>query len=216
MKLKLDLHVHTTRSPDAFTRPNQLPIIAKSRGLDGLAITDHNQTTSDLPSGLTVIPGIEVSSKDGHVIGLGIAAPVPRGLSADITIAEIHRLKGVAIIPHPYDLFRSSVNPEKLQARPDAIEVVNSSSFLHSLTWKKASQFAERSKLPRVAGSDSHIPQTVGRAFTVVDSESTEIESVLDAIRDGAVSPVGRPIRATERLRKMLLGQRRSQFLSIW
>jgi len=210
LKLKLDLHVHTTRSHDAFTESSHLSSLSKARGLDGLAITDHNIPTTDPPDGLIVVPGIEVSSNQGHVIGLGISAPVTRGLSADRTIDEIHQLGGVAIIPHPFDLFRSSVRPDQLKVRPDAIEVVNSSSFLHSVTWKRAREFAEKVQLPRVAGSDSHIPQTLGRAFTLVETNSSDAESILDAIRKGAVSPAGRPIRATERLRKLVLsGTRR-------
>ena len=209
MKLKLDLHIHTTRSHDAFTEPSQLASLSKARGLDGLAITDHNTPVRDTPDGLVVVPGIEVSSKQGHVIGLGVSAPVARGLSADQTIDEIRRLGGVAIIPHPYDLFRSSVRPDQLKVRPDAIEVVNSSSFLHSVTWKRAREFAEKAELPEVAGSDSHIPQTLGRAFTLVETDSSDADSILDAIRKGSVSPAGRPIRATERLRKLVLSATR-------
>ena len=203
MKLKFDLHVHTTRSHDGFNQLGHLASLSKDRGLDGLAITDHNTPIPHPPAELAVIPGIEVSTGQGHVIGLGITDPVPRGLPADQTIEEIHRLGGVVIIPHPYDLFRSSVRPDLLRVRPDAIEVVNSSSFLHSVTWKKARQFTEKTGLPSVAGSDSHIPQTLGRAFTIVETDSDDIRSILNAIRDGRVTPVGRPIKASERLRKL-------------
>ncbi len=48
MKLKLDLHVHTNRSSDAFTSPKLLATICRDRGLDGLAITDHNVLARDL------------------------------------------------------------------------------------------------------------------------------------------------------------------------
>lgn len=205
MKLKLDLHVHTTKSPDAFTPVDKLPFLIKRSGLDGAAVTDHNFLSDHFVESGLIIPGMEVSSAQGHVIGLGLWDSVPRGLSADDTINEIHRLGGLAVIPHPYDLFRSSVRPEILAIRPDAIEVVNSSSFLHSLTWRKAREFAKKTGIPKVAGSDSHIPQTVGRAFTVVETDSGDIRSILDAIRKGDVDPSGRPIRVFERVRKMIL-----------
>src|SRR5437879_8934023 len=70
LKLKLDFHVHTTASSDAHTRPDELVPRCKERGLDGLAITDHNVLAIDVPSELLIIPGIEVSSRDGHIIGL--------------------------------------------------------------------------------------------------------------------------------------------------
>src|SRR5207245_4327661 len=118
---------------------------------------------------------------------------------ADETIRRIRALDGVSIIPHPYDLLRSSVRPHLLTVRPDAIEVINSSSFLHSVTWNRARKFAEKENYPMTAGSDAHIPQTIGRAYTEVESPSKDTASVLSALKSGLVTPVGRPIRVSER-----------------
>src|SRR6266851_4634801 len=208
LKLKLDLHVHTNRSSDAFTSPKLLVTICRDRGVDGLAITDHNVLARDLSDELVILPGIEISTRDGHMIGLGLSEVVPRGLSADETIQRIRHLNGVSIIPHPYDLLRSSARPHLLTVRPDAIEVINSSSFLHSVTWKRARKFAEKQNYPMTAGSDSHIPETIGRAYTEVESPSKDTASVLAALKSGLVTPVGRPIRASERVRKMFYGKR--------
>ena len=158
----------------------------------------------DVPSELLVIPGIEVSSRDGHIIGLGVSDTVPRGLSADETILQIKRLGGVSIVAHPYDFLRSAINPEILTTMPDAIEVINSASMLHSITWKRARTFAEKRKLPQTAGSDSHIPETIGRAYTIVDVESRDAASVLVAIRNGQVAPEGRPYHFSDRVRKII------------
>ena len=203
LKLKLDLHVHTNRSGDAFTPPKQLPSICKDRGLDGLAITDHNVLAIDSFDEVLILPGIEISTRDGHVIGLGLSETIPRGLSADETLRRIEELHGFSIIPHPYDLLRSSVSPHTLTVRPHAIEVINASSFLHSVTWKRARNFAERENYPMTAGSDSHIPETVGRAYTEVESRSKDTGSVLAALKSGSSGPVGSPIRASERIRKI-------------
>ena len=204
MKLRLDLHVHTVGSSDAHTRLDQLvPNIVRAR-LDGLAITDHNILAQNVPQGSLIIPGIEISSLDGHIIGLGLSEPVSRGLSADETISQIKKQGGVSIVAHPYDFHRSAVTPEKLEVKPDAIEVVNAASLFHSRAWNRAKEFAIRNNLPSTGGSDSHIPQTIGMAYTVVESEAKTVESVLDAIRMGSVSAEGNPYRVSDRIRKLL------------
>jgi predicted metal-dependent phosphoesterase TrpH len=129
---------------------------------------------------------------------------VPRKLSADETILQIRRLRGVSIVAHPYDLLRSAVNPEVLTTMPDAIEVINSASMLHSITWKRARNFAEKRNLPQTGGSDSHIPETIGKAFTIVDVNTRDVASVLEAIRNGRVAAQGRPYRFTDRVRKII------------
>src|SRR5207245_10475208 len=105
--LTLDLHLQSNRSSDAFTSPKQLETICRDRKLDGLAITDHNVLAQDLSDELVILPGIEISTRDGHVIGLGLLEAIPRGLSADETIRRIRDLNGISIMPHPYHLPRS-------------------------------------------------------------------------------------------------------------
>lgn len=200
--MKLDLHVHTNRSNDGHTRPDELIPNIKRAGLDGLAITDHNLLSTDMFEEALIIPGIEISSNDGHIIGLGLPQPVSRGLSGDETIRQIRKLGGVSIVVHPYDILRSSVNPDHLTVMPDAIEVANSASFLHSLTWKRAKRFAEKRHLPQTAGSDSHIPQTIGRSFTTIECDKNTMTSVLDAIRKGHTDASGRPNTFRDRLHK--------------
>lgn len=204
LNLKLDLHVHTNKSHDAHTRFEQLaPNIVRTQ-LDGLAITDHNTLATETSNEPLIIPGVEISTRDGHIIALGASRLVPRGMSADETIQEIRRLGGISIIAHPYDILRSAIRPEILQLKPDAVETLNAASMLHSLTWKRARAYAETHHLPKTAGSDSHIPETIGKAFTIIECEDRTIDSVINAIRQGHTTPVGVPYRFTDRMRKLI------------
>lgn len=82
MYCKCDLHTHSTASDGQYT-PTQLVKIAKERGLEALALTDHD-TTDGLAEaieagnryGLPVIPGIELSAKEYptfHILGYGFS-----------------------------------------------------------------------------------------------------------------------------------------------
>lgn len=202
--LKFDLHVHTVRSPDAHTRIEDLPSIIKAKGLDGIAVTEHNNFDPPSFSDVIILSGIEVSSRDGHVIGLGVREKIPRGLSADETIQRIHDQGGVAIIPHPHDPVSECVRIRELKMRPDAVEVINADALFFHLSQWLARRDARKFKLPEVAGSDSHIPQTIGDSYTIIQSFTRRVEDTIEAIRKGAVSPEGHATSVANKLRKSL------------
>jgi hypothetical protein len=203
MKLKIDLHIHTTGSRDASIEPQQLPAIVRERGLDGVAVTDHDAFTRTASSEAIILPGSEVSTQQGHIIGLGISGPIERGRTADETITTIQHAGGIAVVPHPFDPISPCVNPIKLKSRPDAIEVINADALFFGLNTKYAKQMANRLGLPMVAGSDSHIPETVGDAYTLIDSASKNLGDILKAIREGSVEPVGGPTPLGKKLLKL-------------
>ena len=201
--LKLDLHVHTTGSPDAHTKPEDLPSLIKRRGLDGVAITEHDSFSPSKNNEIIIVPAVEVTSQEGHVIVLGIKETIPPRLSADETISRIHNQGGVAIIPHPYDPVCECVKLARLKVRPDAVETVNSDAVsFHVSNWL-ARRDARKFNLPEVGGSDSHIPQTVGDAYTVIESATNEIPDILQAIRMGKVRPAGKATSFQNKMRKL-------------
>jgi len=202
MKLKIDLHVHTTGSRDSFTAPAQLPVILKSRGLDGVAITNHDAPAGFSSSEVIIIPGIEVTTREGHILALGVSGTIERKRPADETIRQIQSMGGVAVVPHPFDPVSPCVNPSRLNSRPDAVEVINSDALFFGLNTKYAMSAAHRLGLPMVAGSDSHIPETVGDAYTLIDSSSNNIRDILNAIRAGSVEPEGQPTSVSKKLLK--------------
>lgn len=201
--LKLDLHVHTAGSPDAHTRIEDLPEIIRARGLDGLAVTEHNKFNPPNLPDVLIVPGVEISSQDGHVLALGVKEIIPSGLSADETITRIHDQGGIAIIAHPHDPVSPRVKIADLKVRPDAVETVNSDALSFHISNWLARRDARKFELPQVGGSDSHIPESIGDAYTVVDSSSHDVRGVLEAIKAGRVHPEGHPTSIRNKMRKL-------------
>jgi predicted metal-dependent phosphoesterase TrpH len=193
MVLKIDLHVHTIYSGDSVTTPTEALLEAKRKKLDGIAITDHNNVNAyrmiPKDSEVLVIPGIEVSSKEGHILGLGVTEPIQLGLPAVDTVIKIHQLGGVAVISHPMAPLKSSLNEsDVIRVEADALETLNGSTL--SFTSKKGMKLASRLKLPQTGGSDSHHPDSIGRAYTMIEAE-LDVNNILEAIRMGNVKPMG-------------------------
>jgi hypothetical protein len=200
--LKIDLHVHTVQSPDAHTRREDLPAIIRGRGLDGIAVTEHNKFEPPKLDALT-LPGVEISSRDGHIIALGVHENIPARLPADDTIRLIHSQDGVAIIPHPYDPVCQCVKISRLKTTPDAVETVNADALSFHISNWLARRDARAFKLPEVGGSDSHIPETIGDAYTFIDASSGSLRDILDAIRSGRVRAEGHATSVRNKLRKL-------------
>jgi len=197
-RLKLDLHNHTSFSADGGLTPAELLNEAKSHGIDCVAVTDHNTTRGALaalrlsesdPSLPRVIPGIEVFTREGEVIGLYVREDVPRGTSLDDAIERIRGLGGVVYLPHPYDVFRRGavvpVERENAAAASDVVEVANGRA-LGPRAGSRSIGLAARHGKPGGAGSDAHHAKEVGRAYLLVDELPTR-ETLVDLVASAAV-----------------------------
>ncbi len=196
LPLKIDLHVHTCYSWDGVTTLKEVVVYAKKRGLDGVAITDHDSVKGAVKLAkkhdFLVIPGIEVSTKRGHVLALNVTTPIPPKLSTFETIETIHDLGGIAVAAHPTTMYKGGMR-RQITSNSDAIEVINSSTFPFFLSTRLARRLAVNLNLPQTAGSDSHRPSDIGTAYTLIDADS-EIDEVVHAIKKGATVPFGKPI----------------------
>jgi predicted metal-dependent phosphoesterase TrpH len=197
--MKFDLHVHSEYSKDSKSSHDDILKAARKKGLDGFAICDHDTVEGglacekralELGFDLTVIPGVEVTCSKGHILVLGINQNIEPFLSPEETIEIARRLGGTVIIPHPFK--RSSHGIGSFEGLDiDAVEVFNSRCLFNNAN-RKAAIEAERLGIPGVAGSDSHIPEMVGQAYTEIDASENTLRAVLKAIRDGKVSPAGK------------------------
>jgi predicted metal-dependent phosphoesterase TrpH len=202
MILRIDTHIHTVFSGDSSIQVNQIPSIVNLKGLDGVAITDHDRFSNHHVEGIIVIPGVEVSAREGHILALGDVGEIRSGLSVDETVRLIHERGGIAILAHPYDVVRGGVKPEMVSERLDGIETINSRANPFRLSKYLAEKASRRLGLPSFGGSDSHTPETIGDAYTCIDSDSRSLKDILKAMRDGRVQAVGGPTCCMNILRK--------------
>lgn len=210
MTYRIDLHAHTSASPDGLSSLEELTSAARRVGLDALAVTDHNLCTP-VPrrlNGVLLIPGCEVSTRQGHITALFLEEPLdltalrkdglPDGGDA---VAEIHRRGGIAVLAHPYQT--PSAAPEGFVFRPDCVEAVNARAALKvKKANERAAALARSWDLPAVGGSDAHSRREVGNACTQAESPALTLPDLKAALLAGNCTPV--LVRNTPHLRKGL------------
>lgn len=200
MPVRIDFHVHSFFSMDGVSSPEDLLAAAREAKLNAFAITDHNtceavdymigrglMRADGLPvDGLLVIPGIEVTTADGHLLCLGCTLPPSlKGLLAAEVCRLAHEAGGVCVAPHPYDLFRAGIRESVLDTLPlDGLEVFNAATTLKRHN-RKAYEYAGRRGLPMTAGSDAHHAGAVGVACTIVETDDFSVRGVLAAMKAG-------------------------------
>ncbi len=199
MPFNIDLHCHSFFSGDGVSSPEENIASAKAKGLHGFALTDHN--TSDgcrylLDKGLMredgqpvdgflIIPGVEVTTAEGHLLCLGVVLPFLKGAPAAEVCKIVHELNGIAIPPHPYDLFRAGIRQSVLDTLEiDALEVFNAATTLKRYN-RMAFEYATARGLPMTAGSDAHHCAAMGTAYTMLETEDFSARGILEQIKRG-------------------------------
>jgi predicted metal-dependent phosphoesterase TrpH len=143
-----------------------------------------------------VVVGEEVTTRNGHVLGLFLQHRVRRNQRAEITVAEIHEQGGLAIVPHPFSAFslgmrRSAIMRIHQSTDPlvywDALEGFNPSTagrYGRTATARLAAELG----LPLVGNSDGHTLDTIGDGRTHFPGSSAEDyrKAILDGTTTGS------------------------------
>jgi predicted metal-dependent phosphoesterase TrpH len=196
---RFDLHVHSFFSGDASSSPEDLIAAAKRKGLSGIAITDHNSCESAIYcldhglmneegtpiDGFLVVPGVEVSTADGHLLCIGTTLPQMIGEPAVEVEKVIHQHGGVAIPAHPYDKWRAGIREEVLKRmQTPVLEAFNAAVTSRNFN-VQARAFATAHGRQMTAGSDAHHASAVGTADTGYDLDEFSVAGLLRAIVRG-------------------------------
>ncbi len=177
---RADLHIHTKHSIDCLTSVERVFQMAKKRKMDIIAITDHNTIGSWAEAKvlskkykIEIIQGEEISTKEGHLLGLFIKKFIPPRQGAIETIKEIHKQGGLAIIPHPdYPILKSisSAMNKNIFEKVDGIELLNGGAKIFSIINKNKIKlkFLNKKILKKavIGSSDAHLARYVGICHT--------------------------------------------------
>jgi len=192
MIIELHAHTHYSRGEkvlyDGLDSPQEMVKQAKAKGIGMLAITDHNHMAglkeareAGKKAGILIIPGEEVGTTAGHMIGLGLSEAIPPGLTAEETADKIREQGAFSIAPHPFDIKMDGLRRKALLC--DAVETFNPFNFDRISNWR-AHRFAERNGIKTTAGSDAHSKELVG--WGTVEAEVHDVDDALKALRKGA------------------------------
>ncbi len=179
-RLRVDLHSHTWYSHDSLLKPEHFVEACLAKGINCIAVTDHNEVDGakavQRMAPFKVIVGEEIRTRDGEISGLFLKERIPPWLSAEETIHEIRRQKGLVYIPHPFaagvSMRLKKAVLDRVLPQVDILEGWNSRGILRTDDLA-AQRYALRHGKPFAAGSDAHTRFEIGSAYVEMEDFKT-------------------------------------------
>ncbi len=157
-----------------------------------LSITDHDsligynkakEFIEKYNIDIILIPGCEITTKDGHILAYGIKTEIERKLSAEETIKQIHQQGGLAVAAHPFGPMGLGRMVDKVEI--DGLEI----GSLMTKRWnKKTIKAAEKLNKILIAGSDAHMTESIGDGMTLFPPVTKNWTQALEFIKAGNIS----------------------------
>jgi predicted metal-dependent phosphoesterase TrpH len=187
----LDLHNHTRWSFDCSMDPAKVVRVARARGIDAIAITDHDEIEGAREAqraaggDILVILGEEIDTRAGDILGLFLKEKIATEDPIE-AIRAIHDQGGIAILAHPFTKTKSV--DDRVARAIDGCEGFNArhstvSSIEGTEPEPRIAAFAMEYDLSLTAGSDAHFYRELARARTVVSAST--LEDAKEQIRRG-------------------------------
>jgi len=190
---KADVHIHSNHSDGRPTIEEILYYLQHQTDLDVIAITDHDTITGALLAKelmakkkyrFELIVGEEVSSNEGHILGLFLTEKIEPNQPAHEVIKQIHAQGGIAIAAHPF--YKSRMNNGKViwakgvgattliqeKTHFNAIETVNATPTFEQENLR--AKYINRLLLLRAetGSSDAHILQAIAKGYTLFEGKT--------------------------------------------
>lgn len=176
---RADLHMHTNLG-DGWISPARLVETAQGRGLSVIAVTDHDHVEGarrveellhEQGSPMRMITGVEVSTRQGHLIGLFVQrAPKPMR-PVEESIDAIKEQGGLVVVPHPMGRLVPSLSRRKIDSLLEAGYAIDGIEIYNPSPANAAQRAAVRAAneewgLADIGSSDAHFWQHVGAGYT--------------------------------------------------
>ncbi|MDT3398469.1 CehA/McbA family metallohydrolase [Streptomyces sp. B1866] len=200
-----DCHLHTVYS-DGKRTPAEVAAAARAAGLDFITTTEHNTHSGHRAwdglwgDDLLILTGEEVTTRNGHVVALGVDPGVfidwryrARDNAFGRYAREIRRAGGLVVPAHPHATC-VGCNWKFGFNEADAVEVWNgpytADDEMTIAEWDNTLVAAVRGPgrgwLPAMGNSDAHRePQVVGLPQTVVLADDLSREAIQEGLRAG-------------------------------
>ncbi|MEG0830056.1 MAG: PHP-associated domain-containing protein [Anaerovoracaceae bacterium] len=229
--MRFDLHCHTKKgSLDSSVSLERYIELFREKQFDGIMIADHNsykgcRVWDELKkypqyADFTVIKGLEYDTRDaGHILVImpdKYLLPVLaiRGMNLKRLLKIVHRFGGILGPAHPFGVRSSSamyfrkMNMDLIE-RFDFIETFNTCES--PLSNQLARELADEYNLPHFGGSDAHVEEYVGMAYTDFDADIRCNNDLIRSVKDKVAIKAG----GTER-GETVKGKRKEHWTGVW
>jgi predicted metal-dependent phosphoesterase TrpH len=185
---RADLHLHTNLG-DGTASPQRVLEVARQRNLQVIAVTDHDHLEGakrlqelldrEQTHDVQLIWGVEVTTREGHFLGLFIRKAPRFLLHVEEAIEQIKDQGGLCVIPHPMGRLVPSLSRRKIDDlltrgyQIDAIELYNPSPANASAR-DEVRRLNAQWGLAATGSSDAHFWQHIGAGYTLFSGATAE------------------------------------------